>query len=136
MKSRLIPYIICLLQTANLLGQGTVNFSNAGDGRVTNGLTHQPLPVGTNYVVHLFYAPVSTPSEQLEGSMISLLPATSVRPVPGAFIGGSRTTPATTPGGAPAGLLSSSRLGRLAYRTQTSNFKKNRSTAPYLIIAK
>src|SRR5262245_10523812 len=102
MKSCFIPYIICLLQTANLLGQGTVNFSNAGDGRVTNGVTGLPLPVGTNYVVHLFYAPVSTPPEQVEGAMISLLPPTFIRLAPGLFVGGVRTTPPTTLPGGPA----------------------------------
>lgn len=101
MKSRFIPCIICLFQTVNLLGQGTVNFSNIGDGRVTNGLTGQPLAVGTNYVVHLFYAPIFVPPGEVEAAMIPLPPPAFIL-VPGLFAGGVRITPPTTPGGAPA----------------------------------
>jgi hypothetical protein len=73
--------------------QGTVNFQNSTSSRVTlpDGT---PAPVGS-LSLGLYYAPDNNSAFVMLGNSAGLL-------APGIFIGGTRTTPTTTAGGASA----------------------------------
>ena len=84
--------------------EGTINFGNTTASAITNFLTLSRLPVGSNFLVSLYYLPdtgvVPTDADFDQGTV--LLPNAKIGPVPGVFVGGTRSTPATTPEGATA----------------------------------
>jgi hypothetical protein len=91
-----------VLSGLSLQGQGWVSLANSASSGVSNcyGLGYppvyacEPLPLGTRFSVGLYYAPDG------EQPYLLLRPTTSIYPLPGRFIGGTRTTPASTPPGA------------------------------------
>jgi len=82
-----------------VFAQGTITFNNSSTQLVTNSATGQPLPVGNQFVIALYYGPNGTPEAGL-----SQIATTPIAAVPGRFFGGTVTTPATTPPGGVAAL--------------------------------
>jgi len=92
-----------VLATANLFAQGTVNFGNVGTGTsISNSLSGAAVPSGTSFRASLYYLPdqatAPTTADFTERGVV-LNPATTTFALAGQFIGGTRTTPATTPPG-------------------------------------
>jgi len=98
---RIITASVALLASWNIYGQGTVNFANNSASAVTNILTGQRVPTGTTFRVSLYYLP-DGPAPIREDQFILVLGTAGFSPVAGQFSAGSRTTPLTTAGGAPA----------------------------------
>ena len=82
----------------SLYAQGTVDFANSTTQRVTTN-TGGGLILGTHYTIALYYG---GPGVVDENAFILLGPTASITSLSGRFSGGTRTTPATTPGGSAA----------------------------------
>jgi hypothetical protein len=88
---------------ASLLAQGTVNFGNVGTGTsISNRLTGTAVPSGTTFKAVLYYLPdqATVPTTEdftTRGTILN--PSTTTFALAGQFIGGTRTTPESTPKG-------------------------------------
>jgi len=88
------PLVTVLLGVSlNGHAQGIVLFQNGNQSRATNFFTGDPVPVGTSFLAGLYYAPDGVTDEE---SFFQIGLPTGF-PFPGLFIGGNRTTPASTP---------------------------------------
>jgi hypothetical protein len=89
---------IGVLSSLSLSGQGWVSLANSASSGLTNCHDYccpcQPLPLGTTFTVGLYYAPDGDTE-----TYILLRPTTTIYPVAGRFLGGTRTTPVSTPPG-------------------------------------
>jgi hypothetical protein len=98
----LVPCAASLV-CADVRAQGTVNFGNNNSTAITNTLTMMRVIAGTTFHVGLYYMPdqpvaPTTLDMDLRGFQIGAFGI--IQPGPGLFAAGTRTTPATTPGGA------------------------------------
>lgn len=101
--------IACGFISLSLLGQGTMNFQNGTGNAVSNILTGLRAVGGTTFSVALYYLPdqadaPSTADFDTRGEMLGAkgnIAGTAANPS-GVFIAGTRSTPATTPGGGQA----------------------------------
>lgn len=99
-KTNLIIALALGLATAQVYGQGTVNFGNNSSTAITNGLTMARVVAGTTFQVSLYYlpdGPQPTP-EEMELTGIRLGNHGPIAPAAGLFAAGTRTTPVTTAG--------------------------------------
>jgi len=87
-----------ILGSLSLYGQGWVSLANSSSSGVSNCFDYrcpcQPVPLGTTFTVGLYYAP----DGETEPSIL-LRSTTRIYPIAGRFLGGTRTTPASTPPG-------------------------------------
>jgi len=90
------------LVAASAYSQGTVSASS-GTALLNNGLTGQPLVVGTTFKVGLYYLPdqaQAPTADDFTARGILLGPSVNISPLAGRYSTGTRSTPATTaPGG-------------------------------------
>jgi hypothetical protein len=102
MKIQTLPFVsgLLILVTAgvsSVVGQtgGTVNFANDNSCLVTNGQTGAAITGAQNVQAGLYWAPTNS-------SSFTLLAGTAPvgTPLPGIFVGGTRTNGPGTPGGA------------------------------------
>ena len=81
--------------------QGTVTFGNNSATALTNCMTLQRVVAGTTFLVGLYYLPdgPEPTREEMELLGIRLGANAAIQPAAGLYAAGTRTTPATTPGG-------------------------------------
>jgi hypothetical protein len=81
--------------------QGTVTFGNNSATAITNCLTLQRVVAGTTFLLGLYYLPdgPEPTREEMELLGIRLGANAAIQPAAGLYAAGTRTTPATTPGG-------------------------------------
>jgi hypothetical protein len=97
MKNVLIATALLFL-TVDVYAQGTIDFKNDSATPVRNGLTDANVLFSQGIQAALFWAPLSNPDVFTQlGNPVSV-----GFPVPGIFIGGTRTTGAETAAGASA----------------------------------
>jgi MYXO-CTERM domain-containing protein len=112
MKNLTITTLAAFFVALAAHGQGTVNFSNIGaSGGITNGISGGRVPVGTAFMVALYFAPEGTTAE---GQFMQLGAATGIAPAAGLFSGGTRT--------APAGMIPAGGMGHFQVRVWESAF--------------
>jgi MYXO-CTERM domain-containing protein len=103
---KLTLIIPAMLASVSVLAQGTVNFGNVGTGTaISNILTSAAVPAGTTFRAALYYLPdqAAMPTYQdFDERGVILSPSTTTFALAGQFVGGTRTTPATTPPGGTA----------------------------------
>jgi hypothetical protein len=96
-----IAALFGVLAVRMVCAQGAISFANNSLTRVTNLLTFEPVVAGTTFQAALYYLPdqlisPTTPDFDMFGSVLGA-PIGFV--IPGVFIGGTRTTPPSTPPG-------------------------------------
>ena len=101
MKSRIqfltpgvVAVALTLASTAHLSAGGTVNFGNCSSNKVINGQTASPVTAANNVQAALYWSPLGSNSFTQLGATVAV-----GTPLPGLFIGGTRTTGAATAGG-------------------------------------
>jgi hypothetical protein len=90
---KLLVAMTCALITVSAYGQGTINFANSAGTLITYQGTG--VPVG-QYTVALLY---SATDPLGNASSMSSIATTGISPLAGRFLGGTATTPASTPAG-------------------------------------
>src|ERR1019366_1656857 len=88
--------VAVVLAVTNAAAQpgGTVNFGNHSSSRVTNGQTSLPVSAADNVRAALYWSPLASNIFVQIGATVPV-----GTPLPGLFVGGTRTNGPATPGG-------------------------------------
>lgn len=91
LMNRFLPTVVLVCACMDLRAEGTVHFGNDASTRLTNSVTGLPVAGADGVKVALYWAPLGT------SNFVQLGAAVPVGvPLPGLFVGGTRTTGAVT----------------------------------------